>query len=72
MARRQMPATRAVPEVPTAVTALLDATRRLENSLRSWCALQVSETEVSDVFVDVGNKFHEMLAAFAYHSIDMT
>jgi len=67
-----MPAGRPVPDVPAAVAALLDSTRRLENGLRLWCNLQVSENEVSDVFVDVGNKFHEMMAAFALHNIDMT
>lgn len=67
-----MPAGRSVPDVPVAVAALLDSTRRLENGLRLWCNLQVSENEVSDVFVDVGNKFHEMMAAFALHNIDMT
>ena len=60
-----------IPEVPTAINTLLEATRRLEESIRRWGLLEVTETEVSDVFVDVGNAFHEMLAAFSVYSIDM-
>ena len=66
-----MPQAPTIPEVPTAISTLLDATRRLEESIRRWGLLEISETEVSDVFVDVGNAFHEMLAAFSVHGIDM-
>lgn len=62
---------RTVKDVPVAVSSLLDATKRLEESLRLWSALQLSEMEVSDVFVAVGNHFHEMLAAFSLYNIDM-
>ncbi|KAI5124220.1 hypothetical protein M0805_005070 [Coniferiporia weirii] len=62
---------RTVPDVPTAVSNLLDATRRLDSSLHRWSTLEISETEVSDVFVTVGNCFHEMLVAFSTYNIDM-
>lgn len=53
------------------MSALLDQTRRLETALQRWAALEISENEVSDVFVTVGNTFHAMLAAFAVWNIDM-
>ena len=60
------------PQVESAVTRLLVAIKQLLESLTHWSNGTMTETEVSDVFVDVGNKFHEMLAAFASHNIDMT
>ncbi|KAH8116248.1 hypothetical protein DFH11DRAFT_1725054 [Phellopilus nigrolimitatus] len=60
-----------LPDIPLAVNTLLDTTRRLESSIVQWAALHISEVEVSDVFVAVGNSFHEMLAAFAAYGIDM-
>ncbi|KAL5513018.1 hypothetical protein ACEPAH_3416 [Sanghuangporus vaninii] len=60
-----------IPDVPAAVSNLLDATRRLEEALRQWGALEISEIEVSDVFVTVGNYYNEMVAAFQIHNIDM-
>ncbi|EJD07370.1 uncharacterized protein FOMMEDRAFT_137706 [Fomitiporia mediterranea MF3/22] len=59
------------PDVPSAVSNLLDATRRLEESLHRWGSLEITETEVSDVFVTVGNCYNEMLAAFSVYHIDM-
>jgi hypothetical protein len=58
-------------DVPTAVNALLDATRKLEEALQRWCTLQGTEVEVSDIYVTVGNEFHAMVASFAYYKIDM-
>lgn len=52
-----------IPDVPVSVSNLLDATRRLEEALRQWGTLQVSENEVSDVFVNVGNCYNEMMVA---------
>lgn len=52
-----------VADVPATVSNLLDATRRLEESLKRWGALLVSEDEVSDIFVTVGNCYNEMIAA---------
>ncbi|KAL5531489.1 hypothetical protein ACEPAG_4366 [Sanghuangporus baumii] len=60
-----------IPDVPAAVSNLLDATRRLEEALRQWGALEISEIEVSDVFVIVGNCYNEMIVAFQVHNIDM-
>jgi len=61
---------RAVRDVPTSVSALLDACRRMEASLQMWSNAQVSESDVSDVFVTVGNEFHAAMAAFAQIGID--
>lgn len=58
-------------DVPTAVNALLDATRKLEVALQRWCNFQGTEVEVSDIYVTVGNEFHAMVASFAYFNIDM-
>lgn len=58
-------------DVPQTVSALIDATRRLQSSLQLWSTQQISEVEVSDIFVAVGNEFNAMVAAFQYYNIDM-
>ena len=42
----------------------------MEASLQMWSSSQVSESEVSDAFVTVGNEFHATMAAFAQLGID--
>lgn len=64
------PSQRAAPDIPEAVTTLLDAVRRLEDTLRLWGAQQTTEEVASDAFVIVGNCFYEMLTAFASYDID--
>ncbi|THH03275.1 hypothetical protein EW145_g6385 [Phellinidium pouzarii] len=64
------PSQHTAPDVPEAVTTLLDAMRRLEDTLRLWGAQQTTEEVASDVFVIVGNYFCEMLTAFASYGID--
>lgn len=61
---------RTVRDVPSSVSALLEACRRMEASLQMWGSSQVSESEVSDAFVTVGNEFHAAMAAFAQLGID--
>ncbi|KLO07447.1 hypothetical protein SCHPADRAFT_945283 [Schizopora paradoxa] len=63
---------RTVRDVPSSVSALLEACRRMEASLQMWSSSQVSESEVSDAFVTVGNEFHATMAAFAQLGIDTT
>ena len=60
-----------IPEVPQAIITLLEAARRLEDSIRRWGLLEVAKTDVRHVFVDIGNMFHEVLAAFSIYSIDI-
>ncbi|TDL23811.1 hypothetical protein BD410DRAFT_720480 [Rickenella mellea] len=59
-------------DVPAAIAALLDSTRRLQSSLRQWSLLQISETEVSDVYVKVCTDFHIAVAALSSYNIDMS
>ncbi|TFK51972.1 hypothetical protein OE88DRAFT_1658715 [Heliocybe sulcata] len=68
--RRQQ--TTPVVDVPTAVQNLLLATKRLQEVLRQWSVAQVSETQVSDVYVQLGNEFNIMVTAFARYNIDMS
>ncbi|KAJ7832831.1 hypothetical protein B0H13DRAFT_2256495 [Mycena leptocephala] len=48
-------------DVPTAVRNLLLSTKQLQKTLTQWSLGQVSETQVSDVY----------LSAFAYHRIEL-
>jgi len=53
------------------VRSLLLATKQLQEVLHQWSAGQVTETDVSDVYVRIGTDFNHTLHAFAYHNIDM-
>ncbi|KZT25157.1 hypothetical protein NEOLEDRAFT_1093001 [Neolentinus lepideus HHB14362 ss-1] len=68
--RRQQ--TTPVVDVPAAVQNLLLATKRLQEILRQWSLMQASETQVSDVYVQLGNEFNIMVTAFARYNIDMS
>ncbi|KDQ51072.1 hypothetical protein JAAARDRAFT_140943, partial [Jaapia argillacea MUCL 33604] len=59
-------------DVPTAVQNLLQSTKRLQDVLRQWSVAQASESQVSDVYVLVGNEFNTTITAFARHNIDMS
>ncbi|GJJ11275.1 hypothetical protein Clacol_005507 [Clathrus columnatus] len=59
------------PAVETAVTRLLVAIKELLESLTDWSKGTVSETDVSDVYVRLGNDFNAAVAAFSQCSIDM-
>ncbi len=60
------------PAVESAVTRLLVAIKQLLESLTQWSHQQVSENEVSDVYVRLGNDFNSAVAAFAAYNIDMS
>ncbi|KAF4569896.1 hypothetical protein EYR40_008876 [Pleurotus pulmonarius] len=59
-------------DVSAAVHRLLLSTKQLQESLRLWSTGQMTETEVSDVYVTVGTDFNNVIRAFAYHRIDLT
>ncbi|KAJ7658487.1 hypothetical protein B0H17DRAFT_1096855 [Mycena rosella] len=59
-------------DVPTAVRSLLLSTKQLQKSLSQWSVGQVSETQVSDVYVQIGTDFNNTIQAFAYHHIDLS
>ncbi|KAJ6578762.1 hypothetical protein DFH09DRAFT_913745 [Mycena vulgaris] len=59
-------------DVPAAVRSLLLSTKQLQKSLSQWSVGQVSETEVSDVYVQIGTDFNNTIQAFAYHRIDLS
>jgi 3-deoxy-D-arabino-heptulosonate 7-phosphate (DAHP) synthase class II len=60
-----------VPAVQTAVTRLLVATKQLLESLTNWSKGTISENDVSDVYVQMGNDFNSAVAAFQAVGIDM-
>ncbi|KII85913.1 hypothetical protein PLICRDRAFT_165465 [Plicaturopsis crispa FD-325 SS-3] len=60
------------PAVESAVTRLLVAIKQLLEALSLWSSLQMSEAQVSDVYVRLGNDFNAAVAAFAAFNIDMT
>lgn len=60
------------PAVESAVTRLLVAIKQLLESLTQWSKQQISETQVSDVYVRLGNDFNAAVAAFAAFNIDMS
>lgn len=59
------------PAVESAVTRLLVAIKQLLESLTMWSNLQLTETQISDVYVRLGNDFNAAVAAFAAFDIDM-
>ncbi|CAE6417519.1 unnamed protein product [Rhizoctonia solani] len=61
-----------VPAVQTAVTRLLVATKQLLESLTNWSKGTISENDVSDVYVQMGNDFNSAVAAFQAVGIDMS
>jgi hypothetical protein len=58
--------------VETAVTRLLVSIKALLEALTLWSELKKSESEVSDVYVTLGNDFNAAVAAFATYQIDMS
>jgi hypothetical protein len=60
------------PAVESAVTRLLVAIKQLLEALTLWSTLKMSEIQVSDVYVRLGNGFNEAVAAFAAFNIDMS
>lgn len=58
-------------DVPGAVRSLLLSTKQLQEALRLWSIGQASETQVSDIYVQIGTQFNATIHAFAYHKIDL-
>ncbi|WFD35745.1 Bud site selection protein 6 [Malassezia cuniculi] len=56
----------------SSVTRLLFATKMLLESLTQWCRGTKSETDVSDVYVRLGNDFKVAISAFSSYGIDMS
>ncbi|KAK0457799.1 bud site selection protein 6 [Desarmillaria tabescens] len=59
------------PAVESAVTRLLMSIKMLLEALTQWSLMEVDETHVSDVYVQLGNDFNAAVAAFAAFNIDM-
>ncbi|KAK7055435.1 Bud site selection protein 6 [Favolaschia claudopus] len=59
-------------DVSSAVRTLLVSTKDLQKILIQWSLGQVSETDVSDVYVQIGTDFNATIQAFAYHRIEMS
>jgi hypothetical protein len=57
--------------VESAVTRLLVYIKQLLEALTLWSTLKMSETQVSDVYVRLGNDFNSAVAAFAAFDIDL-
>lgn len=60
------------PAVESAVTRLLVSIKQLLESLTKWSQLTMDETDVSNVYVRLGNDFNAAVAAFGAFGIDMT
>lgn len=59
------------PAVESAVTRLLVSIKQLLESLTLWSEQRMDETQVSNVYVRLGNDFNAAVAAFAAFEIDM-
>jgi hypothetical protein len=58
--------------VESAVTRLLVSIKQLLEALTLWSTVKMSEMQVSDVYVRLGNDFNAAVAAFAVFNIDMS
>lgn len=55
----------------SSVTRLLVATKMLLEALTKWSLGQRTETQVSDIYVRLGNDFNTAKVAFSGYGIDM-
>ncbi|KAF9517967.1 hypothetical protein BS47DRAFT_1482919 [Hydnum rufescens UP504] len=62
----------ASPAVESAVTRLLVAIKQLLEALTYWSTGKMTDLQVSDVYVQLGNDFNSAVAAFAAFRIDMS
>ncbi|KAF8518043.1 AIP3-domain-containing protein [Hysterangium stoloniferum] len=60
------------PAVESAVTRLLVAIKQLLEALTQWSIGRITENDVSDVYVRLGNDFNAAVAAFNLFNIDMS
>lgn len=59
------------PAVESAVTKLLVSIKALLESLTKWSNQEITDMDVSDVYVRLGNDFNAAVAAFDFHHIQM-
>ena len=57
--------------IESSVTRLLVATKELIDTLTKWSRRLASETDVSDVYVKLGNEFNVARTCFERAGIDM-
>ena len=57
--------------MPRAVHSLLTSTKRLQELLKLWSAEQATESDVSDLYVQIGHEFNATITAFSQHRIDL-
>ncbi|KAG8884366.1 Bud site selection protein 6 [Tulasnella sp. 332] len=62
---------RSHPQVESAVTRLLVAIKQLLESLTNWSIGKMTDAQVSDVYVQLGNDFNTCVTAFGAYDIDM-
>ena len=55
----------------SAITGVLVSIKKLLESLTKWSEQQITEMDVSDVYVQLGNNFNLAAAAFAVYDIEM-
>ena len=55
----------------SAVTRVLVSIKELLESLTKWSEQQITEMDVSDVYVQLGNNFNLAATAFAVYDIEM-
>ncbi|KAJ9120524.1 hypothetical protein QFC24_005197 [Naganishia onofrii] len=55
----------------SAVTKLLVATRQLLEALQMWSVVKMSDLEVSDTYVKLGNDFNNAVGAFVQNGVSM-
>ncbi|KAF9525928.1 hypothetical protein CPB83DRAFT_885223 [Crepidotus variabilis] len=58
-------------DVSTAVRKLLSSTRRLQEILKLWSTERATESDVSDVYVQIGHEFNATINAFAHYGIEL-
>ncbi|UZJ52734.1 hypothetical protein CBS101457_002054 [Exobasidium rhododendri] len=69
--QRQLDAGQQSRHMESSVTRLLVATKMLLESLTKWSLGQKTETQVSDIYVRLGNDFNVANVAFGSYGIDM-
>jgi len=57
--------------IESSLTRLLVATKELIQTLTAWSRKQATETDVSDVYVRLGNEFNLARTSFERAGVDM-
>ncbi|KAF7307913.1 Bud site selection protein 6 [Mycena kentingensis (nom. inval.)] len=61
-----------VGDVGACVRSLLLSTKQLPDALAQWARGELTEEDVSDVYVRVGSDFNATVQAFAVHRVDLS